>query len=492
MPETDERANILLIMTDQHRYDSLGCYGASICRTPNIDGLAARGVRFDAAYAPTTPCSPARAALFTGLYPHKNHVIVNNGVVNPDAPNLAGELARAGYNLGYAGKWHVDQDRVPSKYGFRGKDFPGYGYPPAGGVIEGLRFGGRLGTPTHYSAYLKERGYERPKVIEALYGKNPGQPAHEVYALQSGSVKASFEYMVSEFTIELLHEFAEARQREGKPFFMWTSFWGPHTPCLVPDPYYSMYDPRLVPEEPSFSETWERKPRVQELFERFWGLRHIGWPGWQEIIARYWGYVTMIDDLVGRILGELRALGLDENTLVVFTTDHGDMMGAHRLIEKGPFTYEQTYRLPMVAAHPACEAPGSTSGEFVYLHDLFPTFLEVAGLTLPDVPDSKSILPQLLGTGMPVDRESVYTSFQAQVFQFPQRMVRTRTHKLTYNYSDIGELYDLVNDPWELRNLIDIPETKAIQQELLDRMRQHMVTLEDPILRAFDRICPVY
>lgn len=141
MAHPDDRINILLIVTDQQRYDTLGCYGRTTCRTPNIDGIARRGVRFDATYTATSPCSASRAALFTGLYPHKNHVLANGGVLNLKVPNLATELCAARYNLGYAVKWHVDQEKVPSKYGFEGKDFPGYGYPPGGSVIEGLRFG---------------------------------------------------------------------------------------------------------------------------------------------------------------------------------------------------------------------------------------------------------------------------------------------------------------------------------------------------------------
>ena len=168
------------------------------------------------------------------------------------------------------------------------------------------------------------------------------------------------------------------------------------------------------------------------------------------------------------------------------------MMGAHRLIEKGPFTYEQCYRLPLVAAHPTCEAPGSVCEEFVYLHDLFPTFLELAGVTSPDVPDSQGILDNLLGRTTPTNRDSIYAAFWNQIFPFEQRMVRTRTHKLVYNRTDIGELYDLVNDPWEMRNLIDLPETCALQTELLERMRTHMVRLDDPLLRQFDAMRHVY
>ena len=495
MPKSDERMNILLILTDQHRYDTLGCYGAEICRTPHLDALAARGVRFDRAYTITSPCSPSRAALFTGLYPHKNHVRVNNQLLNRDVPNLATALRGAGYNLGYAGKWHVDDPPVATDYGFEGKDFPGYGYPIYKGLVEGLRFGPPAksrGATTHYEEYLESHGYEIPKVLAAHYGDNPGKQGQEMYALQSGDVRQSFEAMVAEDTVNLLRSMKRRRDADGAPFFIWTNFWGPHTPCLIPEPYYSLYDPASIPEEPSFGETWERKPFVQQLVERYWGLSRGGWTRWREIVARYWGYVTMIDDLVGTILAEVEALGLADNTLIIFSTDHGDNMGAHRLIEKGPFTHEQCYRLRFIAAYPGCEAPGSVSDEFICLQDLFPTFVEMAGGPVPDVPDTRSILSQIRGQDVPTGRDSIYAQFFAQLFRFEQRMIRTRTHKFVYNHSDIGELYDMVNDPWEMTNLIDLPETKAIQDELIAQMREHMVRIGDPILRDFDAIRYVY
>ncbi|MBN1642683.1 MAG: sulfatase-like hydrolase/transferase [Anaerolineae bacterium] len=493
MAEHNDRPNILLILTDQHRYDTLGCYGAETCRTPNLDRLADRGVRFDRAYTMANPCSPSRAALFTGLYPHKSHVRVNDEVLNPNVETLSSALGAAGYNLGYAGKWHVDIARNPSDHGFEGKDFPGYGYPPYRGLIDGLRFGPSRDRGTaHYERYLRAHGLEPPRVLEAHYGDNPGVQGQEMYALHSGSVESSFEYMVSEDAIELLRTFRSRRAADGSPFFVWANFWGPHTPCLLPEPYYSMYDPRAIPEEPSFGETWERKPFVQQLVERFWGLSAGGWTRWREIVARYWGYVTMLDDLVGRILAEVEALGLADNTLVVFGTDHGDAMGAHRLIEKGPFAYEQCYRLPLIAAHPACSAPGSVCQEFVYLQDLFSTFLEGGGCPLPDRADTQSVLDLVLGAQSATGRESVYAQFYAQLFPFEQRILRTDRHKLVYNRSDMGELYDLVDDPWEMRNLIDLPETRALQRELMDRMREHMVRLDDPLLGPFDRIRSVY
>ena len=490
-----DRLNILLILTDQQRYDTLGCYGAEICRTPTIDRLAQHGVRFDRAYTYAMPCSPSRAGLFTGLYPHKNHVRVNNERLNSEVPNLASELGEAGYQLGYAGKWHVDDPKVASDYGFAGKDFPGYGYPVYKGLVESLRFGpgaDSTGATTHYERYLKDHGYEIPKVLEAHYGDNPGKQGQEMYALQSGSVESSFEAMVAEETIELLRAMKARRDEDGSPFFMWTNFWGPHTPCFVPEPYYSMYDPEAIPEEPSFREEWARKPFVQQLVERYWGLSEGGWERWREIVARYWGYVTMIDDLVGRIVAELEALGCADNTVIIFGTDHGDAMGAHRLIEKGPFAYEETYRLPLVVVHPENASPGGVCDEFVYLQDLFPTFLEMAGRPLPDVPDTQSIRAQLRGEEVPTGRDSVYAQFFAQLFRYEQRIIRTRTHKFVYNHADIGELYDLETDPHELENLFDLPEAADVQASLIEQMREHMVRLDDPILRDFDGIRHVY
>ncbi len=485
-----KKRNILLIVTDQQRYDTLDCYGAPTCRTPHIDALAGRGVRFDATYTATSPCSPSRAALFTGLYPHKNGVLANNQILNPQAPNLAQELQGASYNLGYAGKWHVDQQKVPTDYGFEGKDFPGYGYPAAG-VIEGLRFGGSQPLP-HYPAYLEEHGYEAPEVLEAFYGSNPGTQGQEIYALQSGAVETTFEYMVSELAIDLMRRFTEDWENEEKPFFLWANFWGPHTPCLLPEKYYSMYDPTVIPPEPSFGENWSHKPRAHALYERYWGLSERGWESWREIVARYWGYVTMIDDLVGRMLEALQSLGMEEDTAVVFTTDHGDMMGAHRMIEKGPFAYEESWRLPLVIAHPDCEAPGTVCDEFVYLQDLYPTFLEMAGIAPPEAPDTQSILDNVLGQDSPTGRDSVYGAFHSHIFPTPLRFVRTRTHKLVYNRCDRGELYSLIDDPWELQNLMNAPGMAATQQQLMERLREHMIRLEDPIQGAFDRIRHVY
>ena len=514
MPDSRDRPNILLILTDQHRYDALGCHGTTPCRTPNIDSLAERGVRFTSAFTGAVACSPSRASLFTGVYPHRHGVTSNNLVVNPALPTLSSELGGAGYRLGYAGKWHVDNARMPSDYGFSGLDFPGYGYPTADGTIDGVWFhrgsvlNGLDNVTPHYANYLRSHDLEAPRILQAHYGDKPtpGRRRHEIRGLLTGDVESTFEAMVSELAIEQLCELAggeptaaEGRGMERQPFFLWVNYWGPHTPCIVPEPYYSMYDPEKIPPEPSAVETWDHKPHRQKLGERFWGLSGQGWEGWREIVARYWGYVTMLDDLIGRVLGELDDLGLRENTVVVFASDHGDMMGAHRLIEKGPYAYDEALRIPLIVSHPECATPGTACDNLVTLHDLFPSCLEWAGAPLPPS-HGKSLVGQACGQEPETLRESLF-AYSCHGMQHALRAVRTRDHKLVITPTEMGpgldqvndpweiaELYDLKADPHELTNLINEPGAEAVQQAMLAQMEKHLVELEDPFLAYYQSV----
>ncbi len=231
---------------------------------------------------------------------------------------------------------------------------------------------------------------------------------------------------------------------------------------------------------------------MQTLVSRYWGIDPDNWGEWQELVARYWGYMTMIDDLVGRMLNEMDRLGLLKNTLVVVSTDHGDNMGAHKLFEKGPFFDEECFHLPFVAAHPDCERPGAEIDEFIYLQDLYPSFLEAAGLESDTHPDTQSIFPLLAGRDGTTGRDSVYCQFSSQIQAHKSRMVRTRSHKFVFNQSDIGELYDLTSDPHELSNLYGLAEHNDVQESLMQLMQSHMERVSDPMLREFMRVRYIY
>ena len=484
-----KQPNIVVLMSDQQRLDTVSCYGLNeVCRTPHIDALAARGVRFDSAFTPTAICSPARASFYTGLYPHKHGVTANGLCLREGVRGLNHYLDEVGYRCGYAGKWHVDEQTGPTGYGFAGQDFMGYAFPGSD-LLPGLQFGAKPRGHNPYADYLKERGFDPPPTVSHRFvGTNPSNQAQEMFALHEGSVESCIEYFVAEEAIRVLDQVATDEQ----PFFLWANFWGPHSPSLVPEPYFSMYDPKAIPEHPGYAETFEKKPYRQQLIERLWGLGDYGWEGFQEIAARYFGHCTLLDDMVGRVVAHLERLGVLDDTIIVYTADHGDCLGAHKLIEKGEFMYDEIYRIPLVIAHPDCEAPGTACDEFVYLHEIMLSALDAAGLDVPADLDGQSFLPAMEGRPFANGREEVYCVFDRHFTVANQRMVRTRTHQFTFNSGDPGELYDLQRDPHQLDNVYGDPAYEAVRQDLMGRMDRYMEELGDPLRGWFGRIKGAY
>ena len=481
--------NVVVLMSDQQRLDTVSCYGLNeVCRTPHIDALAARGVRFDAAFTPTAICSPARASFYTGLYPHKHGVTANGLCLREGVRGLNHYLDEAGYRCGYAGKWHVDEQTGPTGYGFAGQNFMGYAFPGSD-LLPGLQFGAKPRGHNPYADYLKERGFDPPPTVAHRFvGTNPSNQAQEMFALHEGPVESCIEYFVAEEAMRVLDEVAGGDE----PFFLWANFWGPHSPSLVPEPYFSMYDPKAIPEHPGYAETFEKKPYRQQLIEKLWGLGDYGWEGFQEIAARYFGHCTLLDDMVGRVVAHLEQLGVLDNTIIVYTSDHGDCLGAHKLIEKGEFMYDEIYRIPLVIAHPDCQAPGTACDEFVYLHEIMLSSLDAAGLDVPADLDGQSFLPAIEGRPFANGREEVYCVFDRHFTVANQRMVRTRTHQFTFNSGDPGELYDLQRDPYQLDNVYGDPAYEAVRQDLIGRMDRYMEELGDPLRGWFGRIKGAY
>jgi len=488
-----ERLNIVYILTDQHRWDMTGCYGNELVRTPNIDALAAQGVRFDNAFTPSAICTPARASLFTGLFPC-GHGVKANPEHGGGAPLRIKQGVKTlveylpGYEYFHLGKWHVEGERLPSDFGAKGHDFSSYGFPGSGlyknfVFPEGPLHGNR------YAEWLAGKGFAVPEVSEAFFGNNPNLQCQELRGKLNGPAEASIPHFIVDEGIRLLRDERDA----ANPFFLWMNFWGPHTPCVIPEPYYSMYPPESIPMDPGFEDGLGDKPTHYRHISQMWGVHDMAWRDWQEIIARYYGYISLIDACIGRFIDCLKTSGLYDRTLIVFTADHGDAMGAHRLIEKGEFMIDETYRIPMIGCHPEVQCPGTTCDEFVYFHDLCATAAEVATGQAPDMGvHSQSILPLMRGEKGSTGRDFVYGEFTAHFCQFPQRMVRTRTHKFIFNAPSRGELYDLGRDPHEIDNLIDSASHAAVKRELIAMLHAQMKALDDPILKWFERVKDFY
>ncbi len=488
------KTNIIYIMVDQQRFDMLGAYGNTIVKTPNIDRLRNDGILFTNAFTPTAICGPARTSVFTGRVP-TTHGVIRNAEENvfgrakadplPELPVITDFLK--GYEKIYLGKWHIAETKLPRDYGFTGHNFAHYGFPGSG-FYKNLVFNQGPGKENAYREWVIQKGFAVPEVSEQFFGNNPNLQVQELRAKLDCPVEATIPYYLADEAIRYTEEAVSSK----KPFFLWLNFWGPHTPCMVPEPYYSLYDPSSIPEDPAFLESFENKPIHQKHVSQMWGVHELPWKEWQKIIARYYGYITLIDEQIGRFMKFLKEQDLYNNALIVFTADHGDAMGSNRLIEKGEFMYDTSYRIPMIVKQPGTRKAEKTCHEFVYLHDLFPTAIETADEIPPKLNQAKSLLPLIKGKTVSNGREYAYAQFTAHFTDFHQRMIRTKEHKFIFNSPTLGELYDLKNDPREMINRISDPEYSAVKKELITMLLAEMKRLNDPALRWFNRIKDVY
>ncbi|TCP97759.1 arylsulfatase A-like enzyme [Cricetibacter osteomyelitidis] len=469
--------NIMYILLDQVRKDMLGTYGHNIVKTPNLDRLAEQGIRFNNAFTPASVCGPARTSLFTGLMPSSHGIIKNGekggtGEISRQAPNIA---KLDGYNCYVVGKWHVGTKSVPEDYDIKGHNFDGYGYPGSG-VYKNLVFNQ---PPTHsnrYHEWLLEKGYEIPEVSCAYFGDNLHLRVQELCGLLSGTKEQTIPY----FIIDEAKKYIDQSLAEGKPFFTWINFWGPHTPCIVPEPYYSMYNPEDVVLDESFFKPLENKPGHFRTISKMWGMWEADEARWKEVITKFWGYISLIDDAIGELLDYLAEKGIDEQTFIVATADHGDAMGAHRMIEKGEFMFDTTYNIPLIVRDPQATRVNKQDDNLVYLHDLTSTVYDIANQPIPQAFEGESLLP-IVRENRANNRKGVLGQLAGHFVYFEQRMWRRKDYKLVFNATDLCELYDIRQDPLEMHNLFYDERYRAIKQEMLEEMRQEMKKLNDPL-----------
>lgn len=448
--------NLLFLMTDQHRVDTLGAYGNPHVATPHLDRLAATGTRFERFYTPTAICTPARASLLTGQAPFRHRLLANyeRNVgyledLREDAFTFSSALAARDYQLGLIGKWHGGTHRNAASYGFEGPDLPGWHNP--------------VDHPD-YLAYLEDNGLPPYRISEPVRGTLPnGNPGNLMAARLHQPVEATFEYYLATRAIEHLERYAA----DGRPFFLATHFFGPHLPYLLPEDYYDLYDPALVELPASTAETFAGKPPVQHNYSAHWAYDTMPAEVSRKLIAVYWGYVTLIDEQIGRILTRLDELGLQDTTSVFFTADHGEFTGAHRMHDKGPAMYEDIYRIPGIIRVPG--APPQVRDELVNLTDCTATLLELAGCDPTPAVDSRSLLGLVRGE-QPDWPTEILAEYHGHHFPYPQRMIRDERHKLVVNPESVNELYDLLADPDELHNRHEHPEFAETRRRLTTRL----------------------
>ena len=496
------RPNFLLLITDQHRADHLGCYGNRVVRTPHIDRLAADGVAFDRFYVASPICMPNRSTLMTGRMPSL-HGVRHNGIpLSLDATTFADVLRRSGYRTAMVGKSHLqnmtgnppripphayDPDGPPDdatmvaalrrgagrydqELSAKWRDDPGheidlpyYGFDAVDLAIEhGDEVEG------HYTRWLRAKRPDADSlrgeklVQEQDWQHDPRLAAPQAWRTQLPEELYPTSY-VAERTIARLEEFAG---KPGQPFFLKCSFPDPHHPFTPPGRYWDMYDPADValPQSWNFDRAQAPPPVRWLLDQRDAGKAVKNTPmlfaaterETRAAIALTYGMVAMIDDAIGRILTRLETLGLAGNTIVAFMSDHGDYMGDHQLLLKGPIHYQSILRTPFLWRDPASQAPGRRATLASTL-DLARTFLERAGLPPIQGMQGRSLLPAIAGRETAA-RDLLVEEEGQRVYLGFERRVRLRTlitgrHRLSlYDGVGLGELYDLRGDPHELVN----------------------------------------
>lgn len=490
---SSRKLNVLFITSDQQRGDCYGFEGRRI-KTPHLDRMAAEGTRFSACITPNLVCQPSRASILTGLLPY-THGVSDNGIdldPNTGAAGFAGAFANSGYRTGYIGKAHFATSHTFRPTGTpecrltdQPQDWcgPYMGFEYVELVVEGHNHWSPLKPPRgqHYERWFHRNG--RGEELQRLYETQLPPLSSAVQTFHSGLPPAFHNSTwIGDRTIEYLNTHRQA------PFCLWASFPDPHHPFDAPDPWSRMHHPDEIDLPPHRALDLERRPwwhaqsltgtpRIEEhlrkIREEYSRIPPQGDRQLRELIANYYGMISLIDHNVGRILLQLEALGLERDTLVVYSSDHGDWLGDHGLILKGPMAYEGLLRVGLLFRGPGVPA-NKVVAEPVSTVDLPATFADFAGVALPAAKHSQSLRNLIETEG--ASRDFAYSEWDLRASRsgvdLDLRTVRTRRHKLTLDLrSGAGELYDLANDPHEMDNRFDDPGCAAPRRELEDMIR---------------------
>ena len=435
------RTNIMLVFCDQLRYDAIAALGNPVVKTPVLDRLAAEGVSFDAAYTPCPVCVPARFSMHTGQMPHRTGVVENTQM--PDGRRSFMEILRdAGYQTYGAGKMHFTfATGLTTKWGFD----------------ERAVCDSRERAENDFHKSLEANGFGHVEDAK-------GVRSEMYYVPQVSQLPAGLHHTA--WTVDSSIGFLERRDTD-RPFFLMTSFEKPHPPFEPPVPWNKLYRgpdmplPKIPPDSESLMTLWNRFQNRYKYRDQGSDLNLI-----RQMKAHYYAEVSFIDYSLGRLFEKMRELGVYDETLIVFTADHGEMLGDYGCYGKRCFL-DAAAKVPLIVRYPRIE-PGSRCTEPVSLVDLMPTLLDAAGIRTEDDYSGESLFAILDGSST---RDATFGQYEKN--EFASYMIRTREYKYVYSAPDETEyLFDLVHDPQETRNRASNPlfteKTRELRSRLID------------------------
>lgn len=509
--------NILLITSDQQSWDAINCHDNTI-KTPNLDRLVKAGISFERAYTCNPVSTPTRASMITGMYPSQHGAYALGTKLMENVPTIGDYLNEIGYDTYLVGKAHfmplAGNASFPTLEGYpvlQDLDFwrkfhgPFYGF----NHIDLARNHGDEGhVGQHYALWMMEKlksegrdslewqNWFRAPFIKNIKYDDAMQGILDMYGAkypkaQRGAWNCPEEYHLNAWIADVSKKRIDEAIERNKPFFIWSSFFDPHPPYLVPEPWDKMYNPDdmslpVVPENDMDDMPYHY--RMTQTPDNIWGQKYVedgeevhgffSQLGVSNEQARknkslYYGMVSMMDKYIGKILDYLDEKNLTDNTIIIFTTDHGNHIGSHGLHAKGGFVFEEDVKIPFLASWKKHFPENKKSDALISIVDLAPTMLSLIGMKNLPMTMSGIDMSDVFKGKKDSLRESVIVENHFQRTKFYQKSYITNRYKIVwYMNSDEGELFDLQEDPHEYNNLWSNPDFKDLKFQLLHKAMQ--------------------
>ena len=478
-----DRPNILVIMTDQQRATASHLYGNSFCQTPAMARLAAAGILYQNAITPHPLCVPGRISFWTAQYPHAHGGRRNETLMPAGATHAFRLWKEAGYTTGLIGKNHCFEQE---------DDLQLFD------VWKGITHGGNEDDRSWGMEWFRPRA-GRDKV-RAQFRSMVAQNPRFGYATTDLPLEDQSSGLVAGQTVRFMEKHRD------QPFALWVSFPDPHEPWMVAEQYAALFPPEKIELPPWRKEEFSDAgaPERNRVLYEMLGMADDPIEDMYGVMAAYFGMVRFMDDGLGRILEALEGLGLKENTIVVFCSDHGDFMGEHHMQCKGGVFYDSLTRVPLIVSWPGQLAAGVRDGSMANLIDVVPTLLRLQGMEVPrsmqgsPLPTATDAVPREAtfaeyGAGgppfrmadlermpRPWGRKTLIDSLQWREAEGRRKMVRTQAWKYVHDpMGDGDELYDLVNDPWELENVVAAEVNRDVRAAMQLRLADWSIGTED-------------